>query len=130
MKRRPRLLNAIALLLIGTGCSSGRGAPPGSPGTATDQTLTELFSLSTVFQRYIWSYCTTTYSALRAVVFEFAETRGGQHVRQFLGLPGEQGWRGKLVCDDFSAYKACFELGVTEAGCLAHYLERRFIWLM
>ena len=79
---------------------------------------------------YIWSYCTTPYSALRAVVFEFAETRGGQHVRQFLGLPGEQGWRGKLVCDDFSAYKACFELGVTEAGCLAH-ARRKFheLWV-
>jgi transposase len=79
---------------------------------------------------YIWSYCTTTYSALRAVVFEFADGRGGQHVRQFLGLPGEGGWRGKLVCDDFSAYKACFELGVVEVGCLAH-ARRKFheLWV-
>jgi transposase len=30
-----------------------------------------------------------------------------------------------LVCDDFSGYKACFELGVTEAGCLAH-ARRKF----
>ena len=74
---------------------------------------------------YIWSYCTTAYSTLRAVVFEFAEGRGGQNVRQFLGLPGEKGWRGKLVCDDFSGYKACFELGVTEVGCLAH-ARRKF----
>lgn len=29
------------------------------------------------------------------------------------------------VCDDFSGYKACFELGITEAGCLAH-ARRKF----
>uniref|UniRef100_A0A0R3QCL0 DDE_Tnp_IS66_C domain-containing protein n=1 Tax=Brugia timori TaxID=42155 RepID=A0A0R3QCL0_9BILA len=35
-----------------------------------------------------------------------------------------------LVCDDFSGYKACFELGVTEAGCLAH-ARRKFheLWV-
>jgi Transposase IS66 family len=34
------------------------------------------------------------------------------------------------VCDDFSGYKACFELGVTEAGCLAH-ARRKFheLWV-
>lgn len=53
---------------------------------------------------YLWSYCTTAYSALRAVVFDFAEGRGGQHARAFLGLTGEQGWHGTLVCDDFSGY--------------------------
>ncbi|MEE4633491.1 hypothetical protein V2K98_08135 [Pseudomonas alliivorans] len=31
-----------------------------------------------------------------------------------------QDWRGKLVCDDFGGYKASFELGVTEIGCIAH----------
>lgn len=49
-------------------------------------------------------------------------------MRNFLGLPGTTacpGWRGKLVTDDFSAYKACFELGVTEAGCMAH-ARRKF----
>ena len=74
---------------------------------------------------YLWSYCTTAYSALRAVVFDFAEGRGGQHARAFLGLGSEHGWRGKLVCDDFSGYKACFELGIIEAGCLAH-ARRKF----
>jgi transposase len=74
---------------------------------------------------YLWSYCTTSYSALRAVVFDFADGRGGQHARAFLGLPGEHGWRGTLVCDDFSGYKACFDLGITEAGCLAH-ARRKF----
>jgi len=79
---------------------------------------------------YLWSYCSTQFNPLKAVVFDFADSRGGQHVRDFLGLPGTQdtpGWQGRLVCDDFSGYKACFELGVIEVGCMAHYLERRFM---
>lgn len=77
---------------------------------------------------YLWSYCSTQFSALQAVVFDFADSRGGQHARDFLRLPGTPttpGWQGKLVCDDFAGYKACFELGVTEAGCMAH-ARRKF----
>ena len=77
---------------------------------------------------YLWSYCTTQFSPLQAVVFDFADSRGGQHARDFLGLPGthdKPGWRGNLVCDDFAGYKACFELGVTEVGCMAH-ARRKF----
>jgi transposase len=79
---------------------------------------------------YLWSYCTTQFSPVKAVVFDFADSRGGQHARAFLGLPGQHGWRGKLVCDDFSGYKACFELGVTEVGCMAH-ARRKFheLWV-
>jgi hypothetical protein len=77
---------------------------------------------------YLWSYCTTSFNPMRGVVFDFADSRGGQHVREFLGLPGTEhkpGWKGKLVTDDFSGYKACFELGVTEVGCMAH-ARRKF----
>jgi transposase len=77
---------------------------------------------------YLWSYCTTPCNPIKAVVFDFADSRGGQHVRGFLGLPGtpeKPGWQGKLVTDDFSGYKACFELGVTEVGCMAH-ARRKF----
>jgi transposase len=77
---------------------------------------------------YLWSYCTTAYNPVRAVVFDFAASRGGQHVREFLGLSGQPqqpGWQGSLVCDDFAGYKACFELGVTEVGCMAH-ARRKF----
>ena len=79
---------------------------------------------------YLWSYCTTTYSPTRAVVFDFADSRAGQHARDFLGLPDQHGWHGSLVCDDFSGYKACFEMGVTEVGCLAH-ARRKFheLWV-
>jgi transposase len=82
---------------------------------------------------YLWSYCTTRFNPIKAVVFDFADSRGGQHVRDFLDLPGTQdkpGWQGKLVTDDFSGYKACFELGVTEVGCMAH-ARRKFheLWV-
>jgi transposase len=69
---------------------------------------------------YLWSYCSTRLSALQAVVFDFAETRAGEHARSFL-----EDWRGTLVCDDYSGYKALFRAGVTEAGCMAH-ARRKF----
>ena len=69
---------------------------------------------------YLWSYCSTSMSAMKAVVFDFAETRAGEHARAFLGK-----WQGTLVCDDFGGYKALFRAGVTEAGCMAH-ARRKF----
>ena len=56
----------------------------------------------------------------KAVVFDFAQTRGGEHARVFL-----DDWRGTLVCDDYGGYKALFRAGVTEAGCMAH-ARRKF----
>jgi transposase len=69
---------------------------------------------------YLWSYCSTSMSAMQAVVFDFAETRAGEHARSFLGE-----WQGTLVCDDFGGYKALFRQGITEAGCMAH-ARRKF----
>jgi len=74
---------------------------------------------------YIWTYCTTTFNPTKAVVFNFAETRSGENVREFLGQKGEHPWKGKLVTDGFSGYKATFERGVTEVGCGAH-ARRKF----
>jgi transposase len=74
---------------------------------------------------YLWSYGTSPYEALQAVVYDFADSRAGEHARRFL-----DGWSGKLVCDDFSGYKALFARGVTEVGCLAH-ARRKFheLWV-
>jgi transposase len=69
---------------------------------------------------YLWSYCTTSTNPIKAVVFDFAESRGGRHASEFLGR-----WRGTLVCDDYSGYKALFKLGIKEAGCMAH-ARRKF----
>ncbi|NVH78218.1 IS66 family transposase [Paraburkholderia sp. JPY432] len=70
---------------------------------------------------YVWAYATTQFADVRAVVYEFADSRAGEHARTFLGK-----WRGKLVCDDYSAYKAGFELGITEIGCVAHARRKFF----
>jgi transposase len=78
---------------------------------------------------YLWSYCTTRFNPMKAVVFDFADSRAGQHARDFLGLPGDDGWHGKLVCDDYSGYKQLLTMGVTEAGCLAHARRKFFdLW--
>jgi transposase len=71
--------------------------------------------LGRTHRAYLWSYSTSEYDDLQAVVYDFAESRGGVHARTFLGP-----WRGKLVCDDYSGYKALFDRGVIEAGCMAH----------
>ena len=54
---------------------------------------------------------------VKLVVYDFADSRSGQHARDFLA-----GWKGKLVCDDYAGYKALFApgSGITEIGCLAH----------
>lgn len=69
---------------------------------------------------YLWSYSSTSMSETKAAVFDFAETRAGEHARTFLDK-----WQGTLVCDDFSGYKALFRQGITEAGCMAH-ARRKF----
>ena len=70
---------------------------------------------------YLWAYSATRFSDLRAVVYDFAHSRAGEHARAFL-----DGWRGKLVCDDYSGYKASFGQGVTEIGCMAHARRKFF----
>jgi hypothetical protein len=71
---------------------------------------------------YIWAYATTPYSELNAVIYAFTPGRSGQHARDFL-----DDWQGQLVCDDYGGYKASFKKGITEIGCMAHYLEFIFI---
>jgi len=81
---------------------------------------------------YLWSYCSTVYDPVAAVVFDFADSRAGKNASRFLGFDTErpdEGWRGKLVCDDFSGYKHLFPLGVIEGGCLAHARRKFFdLW--
>jgi transposase len=69
---------------------------------------------------YLWSYSTTAYDAMKAVVYDFHDSRAGKHATAFLGS-----WRGTLICDDYAGYKALFEQGVIEAGCMAH-ARRKF----
>jgi transposase len=60
---------------------------------------------------YLWAYSATQFADLRAVVYDFADSRAGEHARTFLGK-----WRGKLMCDDYSGYKAGFQQGCPKSG--------------
>ena len=70
---------------------------------------------------YLWAYSTGAFEPMKAVVYEFCESRSGEHVRAFLGQ-----WCGSLVCDDYAGYKASFAHGITEVGCMAHARRKFF----
>jgi transposase len=70
---------------------------------------------------YLWAYAPGAFEDLKAVVYDFCESRAGEHARTFLGE-----WRGSLVCDDYAGYKAGFISGITEAGCMAHSRRKFF----
>jgi len=70
---------------------------------------------------YLWAYAPGAFEELKAVVYDFCESRAGEHARTFLGE-----WKGALVCDDFAGYKQSFTLGILEAGCLAHSRRKFF----
>jgi transposase len=44
---------------------------------------------------YLWAYSPGAFEDMKAVVYDFTETRAGRNAEAFLG-----DWRGKLVCDD------------------------------
>jgi transposase len=70
---------------------------------------------------YLWSYSIGAHDPVRAVIYDFADSRAGKHAQDFLG-----DWRGTLVCDDYAGYKALIAKGVTEAGCMAHARRKFF----
>jgi len=70
---------------------------------------------------YLWAYAPGAFEDLKAVVYDFCESRAGEHARTFLGK-----WKGSLVCDDYAGYKAGFVSGITEAGCMAHSRRKFF----
>ena len=74
----------------------------------------------------MWAYARGAFEPEPGVVFDFCAGRGGKYPYEFL-----KGWTGTLVVDAYSGYDAALSLdGRSTAYCLAHYLERRFIWLM
>ena len=70
---------------------------------------------------HLWAYSPGAFEDVKAVVYDFTETRAGKNAKAFL-----DSWRGKLVCDDYSGYKATLAKGVTECGCLAHARRKFF----
>ena len=70
---------------------------------------------------YLWAYSPGAFEDVKAVIYDFTESRSGKNAEEFLGE-----WRGKLVCDDYAGYKATIAKGVTECGCLAHARRKFF----
>ena len=70
---------------------------------------------------YVWVYRTTDFVTKRAVLFDFALSRSGEHPRRVL-----QGFTGTLVTDDFSGYHALTALGVISVLCWAHARRKLF----
>jgi transposase len=54
---------------------------------------------------YLWAYAPGAFEDLKAVVYDFCESRAGEHARTFLGE-----WRGSLVCDDYAGYVAAKDM--------------------
>jgi transposase len=71
---------------------------------------------------YLWAYRSNDLSGSPPkVVFDYQISRSGQHAANYL-----QDWRGTLMVDDYSGYKALFANGVREIGCWAHARRKFF----
>ena len=88
-----------------------------------DETPVEMLKPGTgkTHRAYLWAYSPGVFEAMKAVVYDFAESRSGEHARAFLG-----DWKGSLICDDYGGYKASFAQGITEVGCMAHARRKFF----
>jgi transposase len=65
---------------------------------------------------YLFAYAPGAFEDLKAVVYDFGETRAGVHARTFLGK-----WRGSLVCDDYAGYVAAEDMWWPRNGrCATH----------
>jgi transposase len=70
---------------------------------------------------YLWVYRSNDLASnKKIVVFDYQPSRAGHHAQTFL-----KGWKGHLMVDDYSGYKALFKQGITELACLAH-IRRKF----
>jgi len=70
---------------------------------------------------YLWAYTPSRHEELKAVIYNFCESRAGSHAKAFL-----EGWRGTVVVDDYSGYKQLMGERITEAGCWAHARRKFF----
>ncbi len=76
---------------------------------------------------YLWAYRSNDLqTGPRIIVFDYRDGRSGIHCRRFLG-----DWKGHLMVDDYSGYKASFNAKQTvvlciELGCWAHARRKFF----
>jgi transposase len=70
---------------------------------------------------YLWAYTPGRHEDMKAVVYDFCESRAGKHAGEFL-----KGWSGTLLVDDYAGYKQLLGDAVLEAGCWAHARRKFF----
>ena len=70
---------------------------------------------------YLWAYTPGRHEEMKAVVYDFCESRAGKHAGEFL-----KGWSGTLLVDDYAGYKQLMGEKVQEAGCWAHARRKFF----
>lgn len=70
---------------------------------------------------YLWAYSPGRHEEMKAVVYDFCESRAGKHAGEFL-----KGWSGTLLVDDYAGYKHLMGDKVQEAGCWAHARRKFF----
>ena len=71
---------------------------------------------------FLWAYATAAYFAHPVVIFDYQQTRSGEHAKAFL-TDGDNPFSGVLVCDGFKGYN-CIP-GVILSGCWTH-ARRKF----
>ena len=62
--------------------------------------LTAASGCTAAVRAYLWAYASGAFETMRAVVYDFTESRSGQHPRTFLGHGTGSAWKGSLLCDD------------------------------
>ena len=86
----------------------------------SDDTIIPLQQKGATVKARAWSYLNPLSNL---VAYEFTESRAGKHPQAFLAK-----WQGYLVADAYSGYDRLFDNpALLEVGCMAHYLESRFI---
>jgi transposase len=70
---------------------------------------------------YLWAYSPGCHEQMKAVVYDFCESRAGKHAAIFL-----ERWSGTLLVDDYAGYKQLMGQKVQEAGCWAHARRKFF----
>ncbi len=70
---------------------------------------------------YLWAYSPGRHEQMKAVVYDFCESRAGKHATIFL-----ERWSGTLLVDDYAGYKQLMGQKVQEAGCWAHARRKFF----
>ncbi|MFC0179183.1 IS66 family transposase [Thorsellia kenyensis] len=77
---------------------------------------------SSIIHGYIWAYASSIHSNVPIIYYDCTDSREGKHAQNILKT-----FKGKLVVDDYSGYKALFDKyeSIIEAGCFTH-VRRKF----